>query len=70
MAKGSEKFAWKQFPGAVRECWECGKALKVVDVAEVRRVFPSNVSQFRCTECMRRIIDARISEAREENQRP
>lgn len=32
MSTGSEKFAWKLFPGVPHVCAVCGKALRVVDV--------------------------------------
>ena len=35
MAAGSEKFAWRQFPGVERRCSHCGRALRVADVARV-----------------------------------
>lgn len=32
MSAGSEKFAWKLFPGVPRVCSVCGRSLRVVDV--------------------------------------
>ena len=35
MAQGSEQFTWKLYPGVPRVCAECGRELRVVDVARV-----------------------------------
>lgn len=51
MAKGSEQFAWKLYPGIKKECWVCKRPLKVKDVAEIRHVYPSNKTGFRCNAC-------------------
>lgn len=48
MAKGSEQFAFKQFPGVARECAECGARLRVPDVARTHTVWPAGASRFYC----------------------
>ncbi len=35
MAAGSEKFAWKRYPGVPRVCAACGRTLRVEDVGRV-----------------------------------
>lgn len=44
----SGHFSFRQYPDVPRTCHDCGKALKVADVAEVRE-YPE--AFFRCAEC-------------------
>jgi predicted RNA-binding Zn-ribbon protein involved in translation (DUF1610 family) len=54
MAKGSEAFAWLLFSGAPKRCRQCGKEpLRVQDVGEHRRLWPSQETQFLCKSCQR-----------------
>jgi hypothetical protein len=61
VAKGSEQFAWKLFEGVPRICWKCGRELKVrADVGEHRTLYPSHKTQFKCKDCQREEIRARL----------
>lgn len=52
MAKGSETFMWRLFPGQAKVCWQCGRdGLRVQDVAEHRTLYPFKTTQFLCREC-------------------
>lgn len=53
MAAGSQKFAWRQFPGVPRVCSACGRALRAADVARVHAGYASGSgvasTSFYCT---------------------
>ena len=49
MAQGSEQFTWKRHPGVPRVCAECGRELRVVDVARVHTTYSSGaLTRFYC----------------------
>jgi len=50
MAQGSEQFTWKLYPGVPRVCAECGRELRVEDVARVHTTYSSGraVTRFYC----------------------
>lgn len=50
MAKGSEQFAWKQFPGIPHVCATCGKTLRVVDVSRNHTSWVTDETRFYCRE--------------------
>lgn len=53
MAKGSEQFTWKKYPGVPRVCDACGRDLLVRDVGRIHSdVAPdgSFVTVFYCNE--------------------
>lgn len=67
MAEGSQKFAWKLFPGARKICRQCGKEpLRIEDVGETRRLWPSQETQFLCKTCMQEKVDAAVVRRRKE----
>ncbi len=67
MPKGSEQFAWKLFPSARKICRQCGKEpLRVQDVGEHRRLWPSQKTEFLCKVCSRSKIDEAIDKRRRE----
>jgi len=39
MAAGSEKFAWKLYPGVPRVCAACGCELRVEDVGRIHTTY-------------------------------
>jgi len=39
VAAGSEKFAWKLYPGVPRVCAACGRELRVEDIARVHTTY-------------------------------
>lgn len=61
MAKGSERFAWKYYPGARRVCCLCGRKLRVADVAIDRINYPSQRREFVCTDCQRARVAALVA---------
>lgn len=54
MSKGSEKFAFTQYPEVPRTCAFCGRKLRVADVARVDtvNVGGKRATSFYCTEHM------------------
>lgn len=65
MAKGSESFAWKLFPGAARRCHLCGREpLRIKDVAEHRSYVGEEV-RFTCRTC----FDEKVARSIEETRR-
>ena len=68
MAAPSEAFKWILFPGARKRCRQCGREpLRVQDVGEHRRLWPSQKTEFLCKDCQKENIRARL-EARRQSQ--
>jgi hypothetical protein len=66
--KGDESGAmrWTLFEGVRRICRQCGKEpLLIKDVAEHRKLYPSNETQFLCQDCN----TANVNRAIQENRR-
>ena len=67
MAKGSEHFSWKLFGNPRRICRQCEREpLRVDDVGETRRLWPSQETQFLCKTCMQEKVDAAVVRRRKE----
>ena len=65
MAKGSEQFAWKLFPGVPRVCWECEEPLRTrEDVAEHRTRYPGGKQEFRCRSCSETAVREKVMQTR------
>lgn len=61
--KGDESghFAWKLFPGQRKICRQCGREpLRIQDVGEHRRLWPSQETQFLCKDCMKENVRAAV----------
>ncbi len=70
MAKGSEHFAWKLFPGQPKRCWQCGKEPLIVDdVGEHRTLYPFRKTEFLCRDCATENVQKAIRENVERMQR-
>jgi len=67
VAAGSEKMAWNLFPADVKKrCRQCGKEpLRIIDVAEHRRIYPGGKDEFLCTLCSFENVRKRVKDERE-----
>jgi hypothetical protein len=65
--KGDESGAmrWLLFPGVRRQCRQCGKEpLRIQDVGEHRKLYPSRKTEFLCRECQGRNVQRMVEKER------
>lgn len=66
MAQGSEAMKWILFPGVERVCRKCGRELKIADVGEHRKEYPSQRTTFLCVTCQKERVDEMVEKRRQE----
>lgn len=66
MAQGSETMKWILFPGVARVCRKCGRELKITDVGEHRKEYPSQRTTFLCIPCQKERVDGMVAKRRQE----
>jgi hypothetical protein len=65
--KGDESgsMRWLLFPGVRRMCRQCGKEpLRIADVGEHRKLYPSRKTEFLCRGCQKENTDRAVEENR------
>ncbi len=57
VAKGSEQFSWRLYPGVPKACVLCHRSLRRDDVGQVHTVYTNGKAEtgFRCVTCARRV---------------